>query len=39
MGETGKALEDYKQAVYLNHNYNQARAALDRLQAQVASAS
>ncbi len=34
MGETARALDDYKQAVYLNHNYAQAQAALDRLQGQ-----
>jgi tetratricopeptide (TPR) repeat protein len=32
MGETSQALENYKQAVFLNRNYDLARAALDRLQ-------
>lgn len=32
LGETGKALNNYKQAVFLNNNYDQARAAMNRLQ-------
>lgn len=31
-GEVDKALENYKQAVFLNGNYEEARAARDRLQ-------
>lgn len=34
-GETKIALEDYKQAVYLNGHYDEARAAMERLQAQL----
>lgn len=37
MGETNAALENYKQAVFLNGNYQEAREARDRLQAQVSS--
>lgn len=32
-GEVAKALENYKQAVFLNANYREAREARDRLQA------
>jgi tetratricopeptide (TPR) repeat protein len=34
MGETRRALENYRQAVFLNGNYSRARQALERLQAQ-----
>ena len=37
MGEAGRALENYKQAVFLNSNYEEARAAMERLQAQLSS--
>lgn len=33
MGQTDRALENYRQAVYLNPNYVQARTALERLEA------
>jgi tetratricopeptide (TPR) repeat protein len=35
MGDTSRALQDYRQAVFLNENYDQARAALERLQASL----
>ena len=37
-GETQKALENYKQAVFLNLNYEEAREARDRLSASVPNA-
>ncbi|MBZ0298168.1 MAG: C39 family peptidase [Anaerolineae bacterium] len=37
MGETARALDNYKQAVFLNSNYAEARAAMDRLQAPASS--
>ena len=33
MGETNSALENYRQAVFLNGNYTEAREALNRLEA------
>lgn len=37
MGESAQALENYKQAVFLNRNFDEARIALDNLQTQTAS--
>ena len=37
MGETTTALKDFQQAVFLNHNFDEARTALDNLQAQAGS--
>jgi tetratricopeptide (TPR) repeat protein len=33
LGDLSNALDNYEQAVFLNHNFDQARAALERLQA------